>query len=188
MDTTPDDPPDVIPANVAADRHPFRSVILGAWADLFRPRNELLLRCYVRLPDVTAPGASPPANLDEARARAASLEGHGLSEIDRDHAEAGMLRVTRVLAAWIAFWSTVVPLIVIAAFVVWRLGRLQRGNWVDYTVIAACSAILFPLLAILCLLLQAPLLRPLLALLTRRSSTRLGITRDGTDKTPGRAG
>lgn len=150
----------------ADDRHPFRRVILGAWADLFRSRDSLLIRTYGRLPDITPAGKSPPATLEEARARADSLGGRAFTEVDRDLAEARMVRVTRILAAWLAFWSTVVPLIVIAAFVVWRLRRIQGGDWTGYAIVAVCSVILLPLLAILSLLLQAPLMRPLVAVLT----------------------
>jgi hypothetical protein len=166
----------------AADGHPIRRVILGAWADLFRSRDSLLLKIYGRLPDIAPAGTSPPTTLEEARARADSLWGQAFTEMDRDLAEARMVRVTRILAAWLAFWSTVVPLIVIAAFVVWRLRRIQGGDWTDYAVVAVCSVILLPLLAILSLLLQAPLMRPLVAVLTPNPVRTAAAGGDGPDE------
>jgi hypothetical protein len=159
--------------------HPFRHVILGAWADLFRSRDGLLLKCYCRLPAITPPGTAPPATLEEARARCDSSPERPGSEMDRDLVEARMVRVTRILAAWLAFWSTIVPLVVVAGFIVWRLGRIQAQgqDWTDQAVIVIASVILFPLLSILCLLLQAPLMVGLVNRLIRQPEMQRDMDR-----------
>jgi hypothetical protein len=159
----------------------FSGVILGAWVDLFRSRDSLLLKMYSQSPYITPAGTAPPATLAEAHARIDALSpGVKVSERDRDLGESRIARSLRILSAWLVFWSTLMPLTVIAAFLAWKLPRMQGGDWVNVTVMVICSVILFPLLAILSLVLQAGLMRPLLAVLNWNAS----LPSTGTENPP----
>lgn len=169
----------------ASTRHPFRDVILNAWGDLFRSREGLLLRIYGRTPEITPRGTAAPSTLAEVHARIdAQWPDAGISAIDRDLSETRMVRSHRILSAWLVFWSTLVPIAGIAAFIVWRLSRIQGPNGTDIAVVIVTSLILFPLLAILCLLLQAPLMVTLVRLLIHQSTTKQVLDSGNADDDP----
>jgi hypothetical protein len=77
-----------------------------------------------------------------------------------------------------------VPISGIAAFIVWRLGRIQGPNGTDIAVVVVTSVILFPLLAILSLLLQAPLMVTLVRLLIHQPATKQVLDSGNADGDP----
>jgi hypothetical protein len=169
-----DSPPPTPPAPI-----PFHRAVLDAWGDLFRSREQLLMRHYSRLVSSQEPGAVLPGTIEEARRRIyAAPQFPQTLECSIEIQESKMVLAARIIAAWIVVWSTLFPLAIIGGLCYWQLRRHPGLTFLTSGYIPLAVLVLFPFLSVLGLGVQGLLLRPFSALLnylvrcTDRSDTQ----------------
>lgn len=158
--------PDPVPARTAL---PLWAFTIRYWRRLFASRKRLIVEAY--LGDGVLLGADSDWNaiIESGRARLRDqLERNGVqlsSPADLDQLESQMASAARMVAGWMTFWTAALPAASLAAIICWR------GLTAAWAV--AFSLVLFPLLAILGLFLQIPLV-PVFARLMNRARTPRG--------------
>ncbi len=145
--------------------------ILAAWADLFSSRERILLRTYNPCVDSGVPA---PTTLEEWRRRFyAGHRGPVLSDSAKHAMESKIVLLTRLPAAWIAIWSTMLPIGVIVWYCVNRI-LLEEPNWLAFVLFfPLASAIFMPILSVAGLVIGSIFWRPFETAIIRL----LGLTR-----------
>jgi hypothetical protein len=152
------------PAPQPAASIPLHRAVLDAWVDLVRPRESILLRHYTTMLSSLEPGAARPATLDEARRR---LYKNQPAAEPIEVQESKMVLAARLIAAWIVFWATILPALIIVGPCAWQLARHPGSAFLTLRYALLAALILCPFLCVLCMMLQGLLLRPFGALLGR---------------------
>ena len=75
--------------------------------------------------------------------------------------ETRWVRSARLVAVWVVFWSSILPMAVIIAVCIGRV--LQGHSWTRIAITFIIGMIAFPFLSLLGLILQALLIRPFVA-------------------------
>jgi hypothetical protein len=147
---------------------PLRRVIFDAWSNLWRSRDVILRERYVEGARAAGIDLSHAASLDELRHQYFTRlpDVTMPSDYDRDAFERRMVLGTRLVSAWMVWWTGCVPL----ACVLWvfyrRIMLLPGPDWMAATVTLVGSFCAFWLFAILGLLAQALFIRPVVAAMT----------------------
>jgi hypothetical protein len=152
------------PAPQPAASIPLHRAVLDAWVDLVRPRESILLRHYTAVISSLEPGTARPASLNEARRR---LYKDQAAAEPIEVQESKMVLAARLIAAWIVFWSTILPALIIVGLCAWQLARHPGSAFLMLGYAPLAALILFPFLCVLCMMLQGLLMRPFGALLGR---------------------
>lgn len=141
---------------------PFRTAIWKSWSILLGSRERVLLQNYADAIQAVRPDAVPPEDLTEARSTWDAVDEHPpFSEFDREVAETRWVRSVRLIALWIVFWSTILPLVLITAFCVRH--AVQGPVWPRLLIDCIIGIVAFPLLSVFGLIFQAFLIRPFVA-------------------------
>ena len=146
---------------------PLRRVIFDAWSKLWRPRDVILRECYVEGAKTAGIDLSQAASLDAVRQEYFTRLPGGVapSDYDRDGIERRMVLGTRMVSAWIVWWTGCVPLAGVSWLFRRQIALLPGPDWMAATVTLVGSFCAFWLFAILGLLVQALFIRPFMAFL-----------------------
>jgi hypothetical protein len=141
--------------------------MLDAWGILFRSRDKLLIRVYRDSIRATEPEADVPTTLGDARQQWDRLqEGLDTSDAARDDRESRIVLNSRIAAAWMVFWSTILPA-GIASYAIERISRAYVLNVSNLLYGAIVFFFLFWILCFISLFIQALFLRPFIAIVNR---------------------
>ena len=146
------------PTNTAKHETPIRTAIWGSWANLVHARDHVLLRHYTVVIGAARPNDPPPKDLDSARLQWDAVKGVPPG-FDRHTYETEWVRGIRLISAWIVFWSSIAPLLVIVA--IWLRRGLPEPLWSSLLVNGLIGLIAFPILSLFGLILPTLFIRPI---------------------------
>jgi len=146
----------------------LRRVIFDAWSNLWRPRDVILRERYVEGARTAGIDLSQAATLDEVRQQYfAQISGPTApSDYDRDGYERRMVLWTRMVAAWMVWWTGCVPLAGACWLFRRQIALLPGPDAMSATVTVLGAICTFWLFCVLGLLVQALFVRPFCAVLT----------------------
>jgi hypothetical protein len=147
---------------------PLHRAILDAWGSLLRSREGILRRHYAD--STKALGVDLPLDetLEEVRERYYKTQlGQWPPDLFVDEAESKIVLGTKIIAAWVVFWSTLLPCSLLSWLCVDRIRGMQEGIMPWLIFIPITFGILFLPLAFVCLFIQSLLVGPFNALLGR---------------------
>jgi hypothetical protein len=155
------------PPVATADKPPssLRRVIFEAWSNLWRPHDVILRERYVEGARAAGIDLSQAASLDEVRQQYFErLPGvTAPSDYDRDGLERRMVLGTRIVSAWVFWWTGCVPLAGVCWLFRRQIALLPGPDWMAATVTLLGSFCAFWLFCLLGLLVQALFIRPFMA-------------------------
>jgi hypothetical protein len=145
----------------------LRRVIFDAWSNLWRPREVILRERYVEGARAAGVDLSQAVSLDDVRQQyfARMSATTAPSDYDRDGFEHRMVLWTRMVAAWMVWWTGCVPLACVGWLFRRQIALLPGPDWMAATVTLLGAFCAFWLFCLLGLLLQALFLRPFVAFL-----------------------
>jgi hypothetical protein len=109
-----------------------------------------------------------PVTLQEVRRRFHTAKGTPEPpDSVSDSLESKIVLATRIIAAWIVFWTTIAPAAIVAWGVVNTVLRMPDRNWRNLGFVPITVVILFPVLSVIGLFVQSILVGPFNALMAR---------------------
>jgi hypothetical protein len=148
---------------------PVHKAIIRAWGDLLGSRESLLLRAYSEMIRARDPDDFDPATVAEARQRFNAMQQITISSDSATAAqESRIVLAMRLIAAWLVFWTTIVP----AGIVGWLL-LIRIRHRIGFSDVQSFAQFLITLIFLLLifgaigLFIQAILCRPFAAVVNR---------------------
>lgn len=148
---------------------PVHRAIIRAWGDLLASRESLLLRAYSEMLLTRDPDDFDPATIAEARQRYdATYPATVPTESARAVLEARAVLAARAIAAWLVFWTTIVPAGIVGWTTALRIHhRIGFKNIQHFLQFIIAELFIFLILGFMGFFIQTILTRPFVAVVNR---------------------